>query len=69
LQTPTSPVPCRSSSQPPVAALQQEQQHLQDEVTAMKGVLQEEKELNVKRYEDLLAILATLTTKLSPLAP
>jgi len=27
----------------------------------MKGVLQEEKELNAKRHEVLLAILATLT--------
>jgi len=33
----------------------------------MKGVLLKEKELNAKRHEDLLAILATLTAKLSPL--
>jgi len=42
---------------------------LQDEITAVKGVLQEEKELNAKRHEDLLAILAALTAKLSPPAP
>jgi len=35
----------------------------------MKGVLAEEKELSAKRYEDLLAILAALTAKLSPPAP
>jgi len=68
-QTPTPPVPRRSSSQPPDLALQQEQQRLQDEITAMKGALQEEKELNAKRHEDLLAILTTLTAKLSPPAP
>jgi len=42
---------------------------VQDEITAVKGVLQEEKELNAKRHEDLLAILTALTTKLSPPAP
>jgi len=35
----------------------------------VKGVLQEEKELNAKRHEDLLVILAALTAKLSPPAP
>jgi len=69
VQTPTPPVLRSSSSQPPIAALQQEQQHLQDEITAMKGVLQEEKELNAKSHEDLLAVLATLSAKLSPPAP
>jgi len=37
VQTPTPPVPHRSSSQPPDLALLQEQQRLQDEITAMKG--------------------------------
>jgi len=67
VQTPTPPVPRSSSSQPPVAVLQQEQQRLQDEITVVKGV--EEKELNGKRHKDLLAILAALTAKLSPPAP
>jgi len=37
---------------------------LQDEITAVKGVLQEEKERNAKRHEDLLAILTAPTAKL-----
>jgi len=69
VQTPAPPFPHSSSNQPPDSALQQEQQCLQDEITAMKGALQEEKELNAKRHEDLLAILATLTAKLSLAAP
>jgi len=69
VQTPTPPVPNSSSSQPSVEVLQQEQQRLQEESTAVKGVLQEEKELSTKRHEDLLAILAALTAKLSPPAP
>jgi len=35
----------------------------------VKGVLQEKKELGDKCHEDLLAILATPTAKLSPPAP
>jgi len=42
---------------------------LKDEITAVKGILQKEKELNVKCHEDLLTILAALTAKLSPPAP
>jgi len=69
LQTPTAPVPSGSSSGPSVEALQQEQFRLQAELTTVKGVLAEEKELSIKRHEDLLAILANLTAKLSPPAP
>jgi len=69
LQTPTPPVPSSSSSQPSVEVLQQEQQRLQVELTAMKDVLAGEKELSAKRHEDLLAILAALTAKLSPPTP
>ena len=69
VQTLTPPVLRSSSSQLPVAALQQEQQRLQDEITTVKGVFQEEKELNAKRHEDFLAILTALTAKLSPPAP
>ena len=69
VQTPTPPVPSSSSSQPSVEVLQQEQQRLQEEITAVEGVLQEEKELSAKHHEDLLAILAALTAKLSPPAP
>ena len=42
---------------------------MQAEITVVKGVLQKEKKLNAKRHEDLLAILAALIAKLSPLAP
>jgi len=69
VQTPTPPVPRRSLSQPSTSALPQEQQRLQDEVTAMKGAFQEEKELNAICHEDLLAILIALQAKLSPPAP
>jgi len=68
-QTPTSPIPHPSSSQPTASAPPQEQQHLQDEITALKGTSQEEKELNAKRHEDLLALLTALQAKLSPPAP
>ena len=69
LQTPTPLVPSGSSSGPSVKALQQEQHRLQAELTAVKGVPAEEKELSAKLHKDLLAILATLTAKLSPLGP
>ena len=69
MQTPTPPAPSSSSSQPSVEVLQQEQQRLQAELTAVKGVLAEEKALSAKRHEDLLAILAALTAKLFPPAP
>ena len=52
---------------PPDAILPREQQRLQDEITTMKGAFQEDKELNAKRHEDLLAILTALQAKLSPL--
>jgi len=69
LQTPAPPVPSSSLSQPSVEVLQQEQQRLQAELTTVKGVLPEEKELSAKRHEDLLVVLAALTAKLSPPAP
>jgi len=69
LQTPAPPVASSSSSLPSVEVLQQEQQRLQAELTAVKDVLAEEKELSAERHGDLLAILAALTAKLSPLAP
>ena len=69
MQTPTPPVLRSSSSGRSVEALQQEQLRLQAELTTVKGVLVEEKELSAKRHEDLLAILTALTGKLSPPAP
>ena len=69
MQTPNSPVFSSSSSPPSVEVLQQVQQRLQAELTTVKGVLAEEKELSAKHHEDLLAILASLTAQLSPPAP
>jgi len=66
-QTPFPPVPRPTPSQPAASASSSAQQLLQDEITAMKGTLQEEKELNAKRYEDLLVLLTALQTK--PPAP
>jgi len=60
VQTPTPPIPHPSPSQPAASAPPQEQQHLQDEITTLKGAFQEEKELNAKRHEDLLALLTAL---------
>ena len=63
VQTPTPPVPRPSLSQPAASAPPSTQQLLQDEITALKVALQEEKELNAKRDEDLLALLTTLQAK------
>ena len=69
MQTPTPPVPHPTSSQLPDPAPPQEQQHLQDEITTLNGAFQEEKELNAKHHEDLLALLTALQAKLSSPAP
>jgi len=69
VQTPTLPVPHPSLCQLAASAPPQEQQHLHDEITALKGAFQEEKELNAKCHEDLLALLTTLQAQLSPPAP
>ena len=57
------PVPRLSPSQLAASAPPSAQQLLQDEITALKGALQEEKELNAKRHEDLLALLIALQAK------
>jgi len=67
-QTPIPPIPSGSSSRTSLETLQQEQHRLQSELTEVKGALAEDKELHAKRHEDLLAIFAALTAKLSPLA-
>ena len=67
VQTLNVPVPRSTPSQPAASASSSEQQRLQDEITALKGARQEEKELNVKRHADLLALLTALQPK--PLAP
>jgi len=67
MQTPIPPVPRPNSSQPAASVPPSAQQLLQDEITALKGALQEEKELNAKRHANLLALLTALQTK--PPAP
>ena len=65
MQTPILPVPHHSPSQPAALAPPSAQQLLQDEITTLKGALQEEKELNAKRHEDLVALLTDLQAKTS----
>jgi len=67
VQTPSVPVPRPTSSQPAASPSPLTQQLLQDEITTLKGALQEEKELNAKRHADLLALLTALQPK--PPAP
>ena len=67
VQTPIPPVPRPTPSQPAALESPSTQQLLQDEITALKGALQEEKELNAKHHEHLLALLTALQTK--PPAP
>ena len=62
-------VPRSSSSRPPVEALLQDQSQLKVELKEVKGALAEEKALNTKRHQDLLALLSALSATLSPPAP
>ena len=61
--TPSVPVPRPTPSQPAASTTTSSSQLLQDEITALKDVLQEEKELNAKRHADLLALLTVLQPK------
>ena len=63
VQTPSVLVLRPTPSQPATSASSSEQELLQDEITALKGALQEEKELNAKRHADLLALLTALQPK------
>jgi len=58
-----------SLSGPFVDALLQDQAGLKTELTEVEGVLTEEKSLNAKLHEDLLAFLSALSAKLSPPTP
>jgi len=57
LQTPSVPAPRPAQSQPAAPMSPSSQQLLQDEITALKGAFQGEKELNAKRHADLLIAL------------
>jgi len=63
-RTPFPPSPGSSSSGPSIEALLQDQSRLRTELTEVKGALAEEKALNAKRHEDLLALLSALLAKL-----
>jgi len=47
----------------------EENSRLSAELTAVKAALDEEKALNAKRHEDILAPLSSLSAKFSPPAP
>ena len=66
-KTPRPPAPGSSSLK--LEAALEENSQLRAELTAVKTALDEEKALNAKRHEDLLALLSSLTAKLSPPAP
>ena len=68
-KTPFPPVSGSSSYESSIDTLIQDQTRLKTQFTNVKGALAEEKELNAKRHEDLLAILAALIAKLSPPPP
>jgi len=59
-RTPFPPVPSTSSSGPSVAALLQDQSRLRTKLIEVTEALAEEKVLNAKCHEDLLALLYVL---------
>ena len=61
------PVPGSSSVK--IEAALEENSRLSAELTAAKAALDEEKDLNAKRHEDILALLSSLSSKFSPPAP
>ena len=61
IRTPFSLVLGSSSSGPSVEALLQDQSQLKTELTEVKGALVEEKALNAKCHENLLALLSALS--------
>ena len=68
-RTPFAPVSGSSSAHPSVESVLSDQVKLKSELTEVKDALLEEKALNAKRYEDLLALLSALSAKFTPPAP
>jgi len=66
VRTPFTPVSGSSSARPSVESVLQDQTKLKSKLTEVKDALVEEKALNVKRHEDLLALLSALSAKLTP---
>jgi len=69
LKIPIPPIPCTFLSGPSVDALLQDQFRLKTELIEAQEAFVEEKALNAKCHEDLLALLSALPTKLSPPPP
>jgi len=65
-RTPCPPVLDGTLVRPSVETILQDQSRLKYELTEVKKALAEEKALNAKRHEDLLALLSALSAKLSP---
>ena len=66
VRTPFTPVSGSSSARSSVESVLQDQTKLKSKLTEVKDALVEEKALNVKRHEDLLALLSALSAKLTP---
>ena len=65
---PTRP-PIPRSSLVKIEAALEENSRLSSELTTIKAALDEEKALNAKRHEDILALLSSLSAKFFPPAP
>ena len=68
-RTPFAPISGSSSAQPSVESVLSDQAKLKSELTEVKDALVEQKALNAKRHEDLLALPSTLSAKFTPPAP
>ena len=67
--TNTSRPPVPGSSSVNVEVVLEHNSRLNAEINAVKAALDEEKTLNTKRHEDILALLTSLSAKFSPPAP
>ena len=65
VRAPFAPVSGSSSARPSVESILHDQAKLKSELSEVKDALAEEKALNAKRHEDLLALLYALFAKLT----
>ena len=66
VRTPFTAVSGSTSALPSVESVLHDQAKLKSELTEVKDALVEEKALNAKWHEDLLALLSALSSKLTP---
>ena len=66
VRTPFTLVSGSTSARPSIESVLHDQAKLKSELTEVKDTLAEEKALNAKRHEDLLALLSALWAKLTP---